>query len=177
VEPPRTTATPRPGALWLGTAAILVLTACDKPKPRHPPPPTHNAVAEPTPPAPAWARELLDRPLVEAFPNVSGQCLGNTDAVAARYAGDPRGVKIVGWGWDPAAKKAVGRVILVGVDGRIAGAGESGQARPDVAAAVPQVTALDSGWAADVARTKGPLDAYGVVDDGRALCRLGHLEF
>lgn len=173
--PPQETALARLGAR-LAIAAALALSACDQPKPRHPPP-AHNAVAEPTPPAPDWARELLNRPLTKAFPDMTGQCLGNTDAVAARYAGDPPGVKIVGWGWDPAAKTVVARVILVDLEGRIVGAGESGFPRPDVTAAMPQVTALDSGWAADVTRTKGPLDAYGVVDDGRALCRLGHLEF
>jgi hypothetical protein len=161
----------------LAAVAALALSACDEPKPRRPPPAAHLGVADPTPPAPDWARDLLGRPLAEAFPDPSGHCLGNTDAVAARYAGVPPGVKIVGWGWDTAARAVVRRVILVDIDGRIAGAGESGFPRPDVAAAVPQVTTLDSGWAAHVARTKGPLDAYGVIDGGQALCRLGHLEF
>jgi hypothetical protein len=157
-------------------AAVLIgLAGCDEPKPRRPPPPA--AAAQPLPALPAWAGELVGRPLAEALPGPPGACLGNTDAVGARYAGAPAGVQVVGWGWDRAAKAPVRRVVLVDIAARVVGAGEGGLPRPDVNAAVAEVTSPTTGWAAYAPRTAGPLDAYGLVDDGRAICRLGHLEF
>lgn len=94
-----------------------------------------------------------------------------------RYLGVRKGVKIAGWGWDTAAKSPIGRVVLAGPDGRIAGAGDGGVVRRDVPRALPQIGSLTTGWEAIAGQVSGGLDAYGVLADGRRLCRLGRLEF
>jgi hypothetical protein len=171
--------------LGLALSSLALLTACDQPKPRGPaanapaaaPAPAQAAQnTEPAPAAPAWAVALIGKPLKEAFPGADVSCVGNTDNVVNRYQGASPGVKIVGWGWDPAAKAAVQRVVLVDADARIVGAGETGAPRPDVTAARPDITSPTTGWTAVTAKTSGPVDAYGIIGDGKSLCRLGHLE-
>ncbi|WP_293904888.1 hypothetical protein [Phenylobacterium sp.] len=162
---------------WLIVAvAALALAACDKPKPRQ-----ARAGAAPAGttaarlPAPAaWAAEMVGKPMGQLFPGELKPCVGNTDNLEQKYSD---GVKIVGWGWDPATKAAIAHVILVDLSGLVAGAGETGLARPDVPAAKPQIKDPNTGWAAYTRRTAGPLDAFGVIDGGKSLCRLGHLEF
>lgn len=172
-------------------AASLALAGCDQPKWRgEGPAPGAAAPAPaaapaapgkpvdpgPTPPPPAWAQALIGKPLREAFPG-TGVCKGNTDLVEKTYGGDPAGVRIHGWGWDVAAKARVGRILLVDAEARIVGAGEGGAPRPDVPAALPEVTDGQSGWHADLARTSGIVDTFGVVDGGKAVCVLGRMVF
>lgn len=160
-------------------AAALTLSACDKPKDRTAPPaakgPVIPAVAEGTPAAPAWAQALIGKPLREAFPKL-GSCKGNTDIVQKTYAGTPAGVQIHGWGWDTAKAARIERVLLADETRTIVSGGEGGVARPDVTAALSDVTDANTGWNADVPQTAGPLDAFGVVGDS-SVCALGHIEF
>lgn len=170
-------------------AGSLSLAACDQPKFREPPAPdpatapaasASKARVIPaddrgTPAAPAWAQPLMGKTLREAFPK-TGICRGNTDIVQKTYAGQPAGVQVHGWGWDPAKKARVARVLLVDKNFKIVGAGEGGVARRDVPRTVPEITDGNTGWNADAPLTAGPLDAYGVVGDD-AVCVLGHLEF
>ena len=166
-------------------AALLTLAACDQPKFRDTtappagasaPKPEKNMVdAGGTPPAPAWAQALIGKNLRAAFPK-TGICRGNTDIVQRQYAGAPAGVQIHGWGWDTARKARVDRVLLVDATLRIVGAGEGGISRTDVPTALPEVTDPNSGWNANIAVTKGPLDGYGVTGDD-SVCVLGHIEF
>ena len=166
-------------------AALLTLAACDQPKFRDTtappagasaPKPEKNMVdAGGTPPAPAWAQALIGKNLRAAFPK-TGICRGNTDIVQRQYAGAPAGVQIHGWGWDTARKARVDRVLLVDATFRIVGAGEGGISRTDVPTALPEVTDPNSGWNANIAVTKGPLDGYGVTGDD-SVCVLGHIEF
>jgi hypothetical protein len=170
-------------ASWLIVAAAAAsLAACDKPKPRRataPAAPTAAPIAAPAPTAPlpalpAWAREVIGKPMAQLFPGELKPCIGNTDNVEQKYVD---GTKIIGWGWDPATKAAIPRVILADASGLAAGAGETGVARPDVTAAKPEIKDPATGWAAYTRRTTGPIDAYGMVDGGKSLCKLGHLEF
>ena len=157
-------------------AAILALSGCDKPKQRNvpaPPAPPAGAAAA-LPPLPAWGKDMIGKAQSALFPPEFKTCLGNTDNVEQKYAD---GVKIVGWGWDPAAKAPIARVILVDITGLVAGAGETGLTRPDVPAAKPEVTSNTTGWAALTSRTTGPVDTFGILADGKSLCVLGHLEF
>lgn len=158
----------KPLVLVPALAMLAALVACDRPKPRH-----LLRGAE----APAWAQPLIGKPLREAFP-AAGACKGNTDvAEVLKPPGEPAGVRISGWAWDPALKARVERVLLVDKKSKIVGAGESGGTRPDVPAAIPEIKALDTGWLAEAAAAKGALDAYGIVGDGDAVCPLGHIEF
>ena len=162
----------------LAAAAILALAGCDKPKERHPPPPAPAAApaapAAALPALPEWGQAMIGKAKDSLFPGDPRPCVGNTDNVEQRFAD---GVKIVGWGWDPATKAPIARVILVDVTGIVAGVGETGVARPDVNAAKPEIKSPTTGWAALTSRTTGPVDAFGILDGGKSLCVLGHLEF
>lgn len=168
---------------WLAAAAALALAGCDKPKDRTPPPPAPTAAApaaaEPRPterlPAlPAWGQPMIGKAQASLFPGEMKPCVGNTDNVERRYAD---GVRIVGWGWDTAAEVPIARVILVDAAGLVTGAGETGLPRPDVNAAKPEISSPTTGWGGYTSRVTGPIDAYGIIDGGKSLCRLGHLEF
>jgi hypothetical protein len=67
-------------------------------------------------------------------------------------------------------------VVLVDADFRIVGAGEGGVPRPDIPAAKSYIQDPNTGWHANVARVSGPLDAYGVIASGTAVCPLGHFQ-
>jgi hypothetical protein len=167
-----------------GLAAALALGSCDKPKNRPPPPPPSVAMPQaaarqgpPMPALPAWSAALMGKPIQTLYPGEHPVCLGNTDNVQTKYGGATPGVQIVGWGWDTAAKAPIGRVLLADMNGLVAGAGETGMERRDVPAAIAAVTSPRSGWAAYTSQVTGPVDAYGLIEGGRAVCRLGHLEF
>ncbi|WP_337185062.1 hypothetical protein [Phenylobacterium sp.] len=163
-------------AALLVLAGALAVAGCDQPKPRNLPPAAGPPVApSPTPPAPEWAKPLLGQALQTALPK-TGACKGNTDVVQQTYAGDPAGVQIHGWGWDAARKARVERVVLTDAEGRIVGAGAGGGERPDVPAALAEVTDGQTGWNADAPVSHGPLLAYGVLADDTA-CVLGRIDF
>lgn len=77
---------------------------------------------------PAWATEYTGRRLSEVFPNQNTDCAGNADRAEIRGA---RAV-ISGWAWDRAAGRPYDRLISVGADGTINGAGATTRDRPDV---------------------------------------------
>jgi hypothetical protein len=177
--------------LGLAAAALIALTGCDRPKFRGeqappasaapapaaaPAAPAANESADPLPAAPAWAADVIGKPLRSLYPS-DGQCIGNTDAVKLRHTGAAPGVEIIGWGWDPAAKAPVQRVVLIDRNFTIVGAGETGGERLDVPAARPEVTSKTTGWTAVTKLTQGPVDTMGVLADGKSVCRLGHLVF
>jgi hypothetical protein len=182
--------------------AVLALSACDKPKPRNPndqggplgasgattvggapgapvaaaPAAKPTTTADPLPDLPKWAKSLMGQKLSDAFPVQVATCLGNTDLVGMRYQGAAApGTRVEGWGWDPAAKAAVARVILVGDNGQIVGAGETGLPRPDVAAARKDITSPTTGWQAYTPQGGGGLYGFGILGDGKTVCRLGHI--
>lgn len=174
-------------AVGLAAAAALGLTACDKPKPRPPAPPAAPMdVTGPAPTAPggaampalpAWSKDYIGKPITALFPGPPKPCVGNTDNVEQKYGGAAPGVEIVGWGWDPAAKAPIARVLLVDITGLVAGVGETGIARPDVNKVKPEITSPTTGWAAYTSRTLGPVDTFGILADGKSVCSLGHLAY
>ncbi|HSV04752.1 MAG TPA: hypothetical protein VLI41_16265 [Phenylobacterium sp.] len=185
-------------AIAIGTAALIALAGCGKPKVRAPassegrppiataqapkagqpawsPPPAKTSTAA-LPAEPGWAGALLGKQLKTALPATGGDCVGNTDLVDFRYVGATPGVLIEGWGWDKAAKQAVARVILVDKDGQIVGGGETGTPRPDVSASQKAVTSSTTGWKAVTPVTTGVLRAFGMTGDGQATCPLGQID-
>ena len=128
------------------------------------------------PSLPAWAQAYIGKNPRTSFPR-NGLCVGNTDVVQGRFGGASPGTSILGWGWDTHAKAHVTRVILVDINYQIVGAGEGGLPRGDVPQAKPDVTDPNTGWRAVTRLTTGPVEAYGVVDGGQAICPLGRLEF
>lgn len=162
--------------LVAAAALAATLAGCDKPKPRDPPPPLPSV--GPGPSAidtrlPAWAAEVMNKPLASLYPEPASICVGNADNVQSRSA---EGAELVGWGWDPETKAPIPRILLVGEGGVVVGAGEPGVPRPDVNAARPEITAPDTGWSALTARTGGPVDVFGVIGGGKVVCRLGRLD-
>jgi hypothetical protein len=117
---------------------------------------------------------MIGKPLATLFPGEPTICTGNTDNVQQKYAD---GVQIVGWGWDPAIKAPIAHVLLVDTTGLVAGAGETGLQRPDVTRAKPEITSATTGWAAYTSRTMGPIESYGLINDGKSVCRLGRLVY
>jgi hypothetical protein len=164
----------------LGLLATLALAGCDKPKDRTPPPPkpatASQAASAPTtlPALPAWSGEVLGKPAKALFPGEFKPCVGNTDSLEQKYTD---GVRIIGWGWDLAAKTPIARVLLTDAAGVVVGVGETGVPRPDVNAAKPEIPSPTTGWAGLTRNRKGPVIAYGIIDDGKSLCQLGRLEF
>jgi hypothetical protein len=142
------------------------------------PPP--KAKARPTDPGgapapPTWVKPLLGKPLRVAFPR-DGVCVGNTDAVQTVFQGDPKGARLVGWAWEYGTKAPVPRVVLVDAQDKIVGGGEAGQPRTDVPKAMPAVTSDRTGWSATTTATQGAIRAFGVVEDGQAICPLAGAE-
>ncbi|HEX8501924.1 MAG TPA: hypothetical protein VF659_15180 [Pyrinomonadaceae bacterium] len=129
---------------------------------------------EPRPPYPAWASEVMGKPVRELFPKTT-DCIGNTDLVVMKFEGDPPGVQIIGWGWEPGAALPVRRVVLADAAQLIVGVGEGGSERPDVPEHQPSVTTTKTGWQALVGLGSGTVDAYGVTSQPQTVCRLGTL--
>jgi hypothetical protein len=174
--------------LCLATLAVLA-AGCSRPEWTNPeaskgsralpPPPAKPAIPiDPggAPARPSWVAPLLGKPLRTAFPK-DGVCQGNTDGIARIYDGAPKGGLIVGWAWEFGTKAPVPRVVLVDPAGTVIGGGESGYLRADVPAVVPAVTSDKSGWQAVSPVTSGRVDAYGVVEDGQAICILAGADF
>lgn len=133
---------------------------------------------DPLPALPTWSEPLMGRPIGQAFRLAPERaCIGNVEQVEHRYEGAPRpGVRITGWAWDAGGKVAPARILVVGPDGRIAGAGATGRARPDVNEARADITSPTTGWAALAPLRKGRVTVYGVLSDGARVCKLGRLK-
>lgn len=193
---------PAKGDLMIGSVKIypllcaalltaLAVTGCGKPKEQAPTPAEATAAAPKPAPAeatatapgpampalPAWAAEYVGKPLQATFSGVPATCDGNAEIILQRYGGAAPGVQIQGWAWDPKAKSEIERILIVDDRGVVQGAGVSGWARPDVNAARPSITGGKTGWAAETHLTKGPINAYGVVEGGKAVCLLGRLAY
>jgi hypothetical protein len=168
-------------AIAAGIAALALLSGCDQAKPRPgaegaaPAAAAAPPVAEALPPVPTWAQAVLGQTLKTAFP-AEGACDGNTDSIELRGPASAPGASILGWAWDPATKAPVGRIVLVDKDQKIVGGGESGLPRSDVRSARPDITSDATGWRGVAAGATGGIDAYGLVGDGTATCKLGHIE-
>lgn len=129
-------------------------------------------VSDPRPAFPAWADGIVGKPLKAVYANrKSSQCLGYFDGVKVQYAGTPPGAELYGWGYDQAAKSPVSRVVLSNPHGIIVGAAEGGLPRPDVPAALPQVSSTTTGWQGYVTETAPPIAAWGLIGTPPGLCR------
>jgi hypothetical protein len=67
-------------------------------------------------------------------------------------------------------------VVLADRDFRVVGAGQGGVPRRDVPRTVASITSETTGWEALTSLNGGPVDAWGVMADGKTVCKLGHLE-
>ena len=177
------------GVLVLGLLLGL-LCACDRPRWARHDPGTQPTAADMTPPpkkapppnspqsAPdveAWAAGFMGKPIRGSFAK-DGACLGNLDQLSLRYAGPAPGSKVIGWGWDLAARRGVEQVLLADEAGLVIGAGSGGSPRLDVPPVMPVVTSKTTGWQATTSKVSGRVIAFGLTDGGTAICALGQIE-
>lgn len=161
--------------------AAVALTACgpaQAPEAKAPPKPHKLAplVAGPLPAPPAWAQPFMGKIITQALPQKE-TCLGNADHRLGRYAGPPAGIAVGGWGWDKETKQPVSRVLLTDETLRVWGAGEGvGGERLDVPNYAPEVQSRRTGWRGVAAATSGLVVAWGLIEDGKAICPLGEME-
>lgn len=165
--------TTRPSStLLVLTVAALALAACGK----HHKEAEGNApaTAAPLPAIPAWAAPMMGKNIESAFGS-SATCKGHFDNVLARYTTAPAGVVVQGWAWDTTGGKAVDRVLLTDSASVVVGAASGGVKRPDVPAALPDVTSQTTGWNGPVQASGGEVTAYALLNDTTA-CKISTLD-
>lgn len=113
--------------------------------------------------------ELLDTPLAARYVVSPDACRGFFDTTLD--ARSPAGAGVSGWAWDLARDARPSTVLIAGPDGIIRGIATASTSRVDVALAVPEVTAVDSGWFGYSRPTGGPGRAYAVMGAG-VVCAL-----
>ena len=165
----------------LACLAVAALCACRPAKAPEveapaPHPPLAPMLPGPAPAPPAWAQPFMGKILTQALPQKES-CLGNADRWIDRYAGPPAGSAVGGWGWDKQARQPVARILLTDEALRVWGAAEAaGDERPDVPKYAPEVLSQRTGWRGVAATTSGLVVAWGLIDDGKAICPMGEME-
>lgn len=144
--------------------------------PQKPKPAPMPVIAGALPAPPAWAQPFMGKIITRMLPQKE-TCIGNIDHRKGRFTGPPAGSEVGGWGWDKQAKRPIARILLTDETLQVWGAGEGGgEARPDVPPRMPEVQDPRTGWRGFATGTSGLVVAYGLIDDGRAICPLGELE-
>jgi hypothetical protein len=128
------------------------------------------AISAPRPVFPAWSSSTIGTPLQRSFPREVKNCRGYMDGAAVRYAAVPEGAKVFGWAYDDVARQPAQRIVFTSSNGTIAGAADGGFDRPDVPATIASITSSATGW--EGYTSSWPIQAWAIVDDGRAVCRL-----
>ena len=154
-------------AAMAAATASLSLTACGPDGPVS----TAQQSNAPRPRFPDWSEPMIGKPMSQ-FVHGHGDCKGVFDAVLVDYNGKPSGATAGGWGWDIAAKQPVQHVLFVDANDNIVGAASGGVSRPDVPAALPDVTSKTTGWMGVMGITKGKVLVVGVTSRN-AGCDLG----
>ena len=104
-----------------------------------------------------------------------GACLGAVDSATPLAGSTTPGVRLAGWAWDVRGHRAARRVWVTDAEGTIRGLGQTGEERPDVAAAYKNKAMAESGW---VAYSRTPvrdssLTVLAEVGDGSSVCPIG----
>ena len=136
---------------------------------------SHPQSSDPLPQPPAWLQPLQGQPL-RAGVSKEVDCKGNAENVALIYAGQPNGVRIAGWAWGSDERAPPPRILIVDSSARIVGGGETGLERLDVPTALPEVTSNYTGWWALTSQLSGSVEVYGLMADGKSICRVGKLD-
>lgn len=107
---------------------LLVVTACGQQNQQDPASPEAAAPSATTVPLPDWAAPYAGQAFAAAFPDENQNCAGSADSAGT----DGRVGRVTGWSWDRTAGRPYDRLISVGADGIINGAGTTTRDRPDV---------------------------------------------
>ncbi len=87
----------------------------------------------------------------------------------------PGVVSLAGWAWDKEGRSPPGKIVFASPDGTVAGFGEMAIPREDVAAVVPGITDINTGWEGPASAAKGTrLRAFAVLRDGISICPLAN---
>lgn len=112
--------------------------------------------------------ELFGREIETLLTVREGACIGNFDAAVP--AEGAAGYRVVGWAWDAVNSRPAERVLIADSSGRVVGLASAGIQRPDVPAAIAEVTSDRAGWYG-YAQPAGTIRAYARMN-ARLACPL-----
>lgn len=154
----------------VAVSALVLLAACGQ---------QQQQAAEPEAPVasgptmPAWANEYVGRDVAVVLPNGNRNCTGYVDDATVEG-----GVtRITGWAWDTVNNRAYDRLIAVGDNRMIAGAGTTNSDRADVAARVAGVTTPRVGYEVISNATSGTFRIGAIDTETNTACWLGNITY
>lgn len=119
----------------------------------------------------------LNQPLATAYHLRPEPCWGAVDRLTGIATNGQKGLRVVGWAWDPIRRHHVGQIIFV-AEGNIVGYAEPGYARSDVKKRVWSRSAADAGWTGYVEPLPSAptIFVYATLGwMGNQVCRVDHL--
>lgn len=155
--------------ILVAVSALVLLAACGQQQQAQEP---ETPVAT-GPAMPAWSSEYLGRAMSEAWPAGNRNCAGGISEATV----DGAATRITGWAWDQSTNTAYDRLISVGADGVINGAGTTTTDRPDVVQRVPTVTTPRVGFEIISNVTSGTLRVAALDTATNTACWLGEITY
>jgi hypothetical protein len=153
--------------------ALALFAGCDREAAK-----TQNEVTPvvmtPVPGYPAWSKPLIGTKVKEET-STTPECRGAFDVVKVRHLGPIPGVEVEGWSWLIAAKRPADHIVFVDRKDVVTGAGETSVNRPDVHAALSEVSQTKVGWHGEIGAIAGTMTALAVLPDG-SYCAVGSKE-
>ncbi len=157
----------------IAASTLLALAACGQQQ-QVPVPPENAAAPEAALPLPDWAAQYMGQSFAAAFPNQNRNCMGSTYAVNV----EGTFARITGWSWDRSAGRAYDRLVSVGPDGVINGAGTTVRDRPDVPRGTNGVvTDPHVGFDVVSTATSGRISIAALGPDAGAFCWIKHIDY
>lgn len=154
----------------VAVSALVLLAACGQ---------QQQQAAEPEAPVasgptmPAWANEYVGRDVAVVLPNGNRNCTGYVDDATVEG-----GVtRITGWAWDTVNNRAYDRLITVGNDRIINGAGTTTTDRADVVAANATITTPRVGYEIISNATSGTLRVGAIDTETNTACWVGQITY
>lgn len=154
----------------VAVSALVLLAACGQQQQQAPEP---EAPVASGPTMPDWANEYVGRDVAVVLPNGNRNCTGYVDDATV----DGAVTRITGWAWDTANNRAYDRLITVGSDRMINGAGTTNSDRADVAARVPAVTTPRVGYEIISNATSGTLRVGALDTETNTACWIGQITY
>ena len=155
--------------ILVALSALALLAACGQQQPANEP----EAPVVTGPVMPDWASEYVGRAVSEAWPNGNRNCQGGISAATVEGAA----TRVTGWAWDRSTNTAYSRLISVGADGIINGAGSTTADRPDVVARVPGVTTPRVGFEIVTNSASGTLRIAALDTATNTACWVGEITY
>jgi len=153
----------------VAVSALVLLAACGQQQAAE----TPQAPVATGPTMPEWATEYVGRSMGEAWPNGNRDCMGYFDTANV----EGTATRLTGWAWNRSSNSGYDRLISVGADGVINGAGTTTTDRPDVVASVNQVTNPRVGVEIVTNATSGTLRIAALDLNTNTACWVGQITF